>query len=46
VIIIGSVILINRARLVKVKTEPLQAVPDDGNQPPHFEKGSPSTGRR
>lgn len=30
VIIIGSVILINRARQVKVKTEPLQAVPDDG----------------
>jgi drug/metabolite transporter (DMT)-like permease len=30
-IIIGSVILINRARQVKVKTEPLQAVPDDGD---------------
>ncbi|HEX5807632.1 MAG TPA: EamA family transporter [Anaerolineales bacterium] len=27
-IIIGSVVLINTARLVKVKTEPLQAVPD------------------
>jgi drug/metabolite transporter (DMT)-like permease len=27
-IIIGSVVLINSARLVKVKTEPLQAVPD------------------
>lgn len=31
VIIIGSVILINSARQVKVKTEPLQAVPDDGD---------------
>jgi drug/metabolite transporter (DMT)-like permease len=28
VIIIGSVLLINMARQVKVKTEPLQAVPD------------------
>ena len=27
-IIIGSVVLINSARHVKVKTEPLQAVPD------------------
>jgi len=30
-IIIGSVILINSARQFKVKTEPLQAVPDDGD---------------
>lgn len=30
-IIIGSVILINSARQVKVKTEPLQAVPEDGD---------------
>lgn len=30
-IIIGSVVLINRARQFKVKTEPLQAVPDDGD---------------
>jgi drug/metabolite transporter (DMT)-like permease len=44
-IIIGSVILINRARLIKVKTKPLQAVPDDGDTTQHFEKGSPSTRR-
>lgn len=30
-IIIGSVILINSARQFKVKTQPLQAVPDDGD---------------
>ncbi|HET9591273.1 MAG TPA: EamA family transporter [Anaerolineales bacterium] len=30
-IIIGSVIFINRARQAKVKTEPLQAVPNDGD---------------
>jgi drug/metabolite transporter (DMT)-like permease len=30
-IIIGSVILINSARHFKVKTDPLQAVPDDGD---------------
>jgi drug/metabolite transporter (DMT)-like permease len=30
-IIIGSVIFINSARQAKVKTEPLQAVPDDGD---------------
>ncbi|HEX6269184.1 MAG TPA: EamA family transporter [Anaerolineales bacterium] len=30
-IIIGSVVFINSARQAKVKTEPLQAVPDDGD---------------
>jgi drug/metabolite transporter (DMT)-like permease len=30
-IIIGSVIFINWARQAKVKTEPLQAVPEDGD---------------
>ena len=39
VMIIFSVILINRARLVKVKTEPLQAVPADNEKQPHLEKG-------
>lgn len=46
VIIVGSVILINRARLVKVKTEPLQAVPDGSEKSPQFEKGTPSAGGR
>jgi drug/metabolite transporter (DMT)-like permease len=41
-IIIGSVILINRARMVKVKTEPLQAVQADDKTQPHFEKRPPS----
>ena len=44
-IIIGSVILINRARLVKVKTEPLQAGQAEGDQATHLEKGTPSTER-
>lgn len=43
-IIIGSVILINRARLVKVKTEPLQAVPDGSDKSSNLKSGSPSTG--
>ena len=46
VIIISSVILINRSRMVKVKTEPVQAVPDDGGNLQYLEKGSPSTERR
>ena len=37
-IIVGSVILINRARMVKGKTEPLEA----DNLQPNIEKGSPS----
>jgi len=43
IIIVGSVILINRARMVKSKTEPLQAAPDGGEISPQLEKGSPST---
>lgn len=39
VIIIGSVILINRARMVKIKTEPLQAIPADNDHSHQFEKG-------
>jgi drug/metabolite transporter (DMT)-like permease len=42
VIIVGSVILINYARMLKPKTQPLQAVSDDGEHQSHFEKRSPS----
>ena len=34
IIIVGSVIIINRARQIKSRTEPLQAVPDGGEQSP------------
>jgi drug/metabolite transporter (DMT)-like permease len=34
IIIVGSVIMINRARQIKSRTESLQAVPDGGEQSP------------
>ena len=46
IIIVGSVIVINRARMVRVKTEPLQAIPDEADPAAQYEKGSPSTERR
>jgi drug/metabolite transporter (DMT)-like permease len=45
-IIIGSVILINQARRVKVKSELLQAGGSDDDTQPQLEQGSPSAGGR
>jgi hypothetical protein len=42
IIIVGSVILINYARMLTTKTQPLQAVPDGDKQSPPFEKGAPT----
>jgi hypothetical protein len=41
VIIVGSVILINYARMMSTRSQPLQTVPDGSEGSPPFEKGSP-----
>ena len=42
IVIVGSVILINRARMVKTRTEPLQPATAGDNAQTHFDKGKPS----
>lgn len=46
IIIVGSVILINRARTVKPRTEPQPAIPEASEHSPKFEKESPPAGGR